>query len=132
MIKQFSTKSNEFRQLFATVTSPVNFLIMALSKQPYYSIKDQTTANIARALSHSARVKILKQLAEKGECCVQEIAKGHPISPAALSNHLKILREAQLVIWREQFPYTFYSLHTNTIAKNRLDLNNYFDLVDIN
>jgi ArsR family transcriptional regulator len=103
---------------------------MALSKQPFYSIKDQLTANFGRALSHSARVKIIKQLAEKGESCVQVIAEGHPISKATLSNHLKILREAQLVNWHEQYPYTFYSLNAKAIAKARLDLDHYFDTVD--
>ena len=105
---------------------------MALSKQPHYSTRDQIIANIGRAHSHSARVKILKQLAAKGECCVQEIAEGHPISKATLSNHLKILREAHLVKWYEQFPYTFYSLNDKTISIVRQEITNFLDHVQIN
>jgi len=105
---------------------------MALSKQPQYSTKDQIIANIGRAHSHSARVKILKQLAAKGECCVQEIGEEHPISKATPSNHLRILREAHLVNWYEQFPYTFYSLNDKTITRMRQEITNFLDQVQSN
>ncbi len=90
---------------------------MAQSKQILYSPDDQITATICRALSHSARIKILKQLQTSGSLCVQVIAKDHPISSEALSNHLKILREAHLVEWEERFPYTFYSIHKANMQK---------------
>ena len=90
---------------------------MAQSKQNLYSPDDQFTSNICRAFSHSARIKILKQLQAQGSLCVQVIAKEHPISNEALSNHLKILREAHLVEWEERFPYTFYIIHEKNMQK---------------
>jgi len=90
---------------------------MALSKQNLYSPDDQYTSNICRAFSHSARIQILKQLKTQGSLCVQVIAKDHPISHEALSNHLKILREAHLVVWEERFPFTFYAIHKTNMQR---------------
>ena len=90
---------------------------MAQSKQNLYSTDDQFTSNICRAFSHSARIKILKQLQTLGSLCVHVIAKDHPISNEALSNHLKILREAHLVEWEERFPYTFYCIHEKNMRQ---------------
>ena len=88
-----------------------------MSKQNLYSPDDQYTSNICRAFSHSARIQILKQLQTHGSLCVQVIAKDHPISHEALSNHLKILREAHLVVWEERFPFTFYAIHKSNMRK---------------
>jgi len=103
---------------------------MAISKQSLYSPDDQIMSNICRALSHSARIQILKQLQTYGTLCVQIIAKDHPISSEALSNHLKILREAHLVEWEERFPYTFYTIHKKNMQKVILHFQIFFALFE--
>jgi len=88
---------------------------MALSKQHLYPNEDQIISHYAKALSHPARLKILKQLQLEGPLCVQIIAQNHPISLEALSGHFKILREAQLVDFQEHFPYTFYAVNITNL-----------------
>src|SRR5262245_19144912 len=100
---------------------------MAQSKQPLYPTEDQIIANIARALSHSARIKILKQLAKQSPCCVQVIAEEHPISKEALSNHFKILSDTGHLNGYERLPYTFYYLEENTIFNNLQQLINFLN-----
>ena len=104
---------------------------MALSKQKLYPQDLQLNSNMARALSHPARLLILRQLHTRNPMCVQEIAEKHPISPEALSGHLKILRAAGIVIWYERFPYTFYSLHIQNWKKAMEWLNGYFAFFDV-
>ena len=99
---------------------------MALSKQKLYPHDLQLTSNMARALGHSARLQILMQLYSRNPLCVQEIGEKHPLSPEALSGHLKILREAGLVIWYERFPYTYYSLHNENWKQAMEWLNTFF------
>ncbi len=99
---------------------------MAVSKEYLYPEEDQQISHCHKALSHSARLAILKQLKSKGKMCVQVISLDHPISKESLSDHLKILREAQLVEWEERFPYTFYWVHEENLCKAKLKMNLFF------
>lgn len=49
------------------------------------------------ALSDPTRRRIVELLANWGELSATEIASHFPVSPQAISQHLKVLREAQLV-----------------------------------
>jgi DNA-binding transcriptional ArsR family regulator len=53
--------------------------------------------NTFDALADPTRRKILELLARKGELSAAEIGAHFPISAPAISQHLKVLREAQLV-----------------------------------
>jgi DNA-binding transcriptional ArsR family regulator len=104
---------------------------MAQSKQHLYPTDDQITSAFAKALSHPARIQILKQLQIAGAICVQVIAQSHPISMEALSGHLKALREAQLVDWAERFPFTFYSVNEINMKKAFDYLKSFFTTFEI-
>ena len=104
---------------------------MAFSKQHLYPLDDQMTSDYAKAISHPARLQILKQLQSAGTICVQEIAEAHPISKEALSGHLKILRALQLVECTERFPFTFYTVDTINVKKANDFLEKFFDLFGI-
>ena len=90
---------------------------MACSKENLYDISDQEKSHYFSAFNHPARLKILRQLEKEGVMCVKEIAKDHPISKESLSDHLKILRDAGLVDWVERFPFTFYWINRENLAR---------------
>ena len=92
---------------------------MAFSKHSLYKKELQLLGGFARALGYSGRIEILLTLESEGPLTVQELAKGHPISRVTLSQHLKILRKAHLVIAEEKFPYTYYRVHKRNLAKAR-------------
>jgi len=100
---------------------------MAFSKHSRYSSKDQAPSHFARALGHSARIKILRTLSQNGPLCVQALAEGHAISKSAMSYHLKILRKAQLVDWYEQYPFTFYMVNEKNMAIAQKELASFFE-----
>ncbi len=100
---------------------------MAVSKSPLYPSDDQLLAGFAKALSHPARVAILKKLKDDGPNCVQIIAEGHPISPESISEHLKILKQTGLIEFEEKFPYTYYALNENVLLKAMDDLQHFMN-----
>src|ERR1044071_2945872 len=58
---------------------------------------DEQLAELARALSHPARVAIVRHLATRGTCVCGEIVDVLPLAQATVSQHLKGLKEAGLV-----------------------------------
>ncbi len=81
---------------FASSTYQTNRLKMALSKESLYLDSDRRTCNIAKAISHPARLLLLDQLKD-GPLEFCQLAEDHPLSQPALSQHLRILRRARLV-----------------------------------
>ncbi|HET7353150.1 MAG TPA: metalloregulator ArsR/SmtB family transcription factor [Gaiellaceae bacterium] len=55
-------------------------------------------ALLSKALGHPARVRILQLLLAKDACCCGEIVDELPLAQATVSQHLKVLKEAGLVV----------------------------------
>jgi ArsR family transcriptional regulator, arsenate/arsenite/antimonite-responsive transcriptional repressor len=70
---------------------------MALSKKTEFSDKDRKIADIAKALSHPARVAILRILARRGTCICGEIVEVLPLAQSTVSQHLKELKAAGII-----------------------------------
>jgi DNA-binding transcriptional ArsR family regulator len=67
------------------------------TKAEEFSVKDNRLAKYARALSHPARVAILKLLIQKQACICGDIVDELPLSQSTVSQHLKELKEAGLI-----------------------------------
>jgi len=68
---------------------------------------EKVTVKKLKALSDKTRVKIVETLL-KENFCVSALAKELSLSESAVSQHLKILREANLVLGETQGYYTHY------------------------
>jgi DNA-binding transcriptional ArsR family regulator len=90
---------------------------MAFSKLNQYDLNDQITCGFMKGFAYPVRLDILRRLHFEGPLCVQILAQGQPICKETLSEHLKTLRKVQLVNWEEKYPYTFYSLDEENMAK---------------
>lgn len=99
---------------------------MAFSKFNLYPQDLQLVSHIAFPLSYPGRLRILLKLHTEGTLHVAEIAKDHPISAKTLSEHLKILREAQFVTAEESYPYTYYTIHEKNMMLAEESLNTFF------
>lgn len=66
-------------------------------------------ATLLKALAHPARLLVLCRLAE-GECSVGELQPLVELSMSALSQHLSVLRELDLVATRRESQTIYYSL----------------------
>ena len=68
-------------------------------------------ASALLALSDPTRRAVFERL-RKGPASVQQIAAGLPVSRPAVSQHLKVLREADLVRDEPRGTARIYSIHT--------------------
>jgi DNA-binding transcriptional ArsR family regulator len=70
---------------------------MGATKAEEFSVKDNRVAAYAKALSHPARVAILKLLLKRKACICGDIVEELPLSQSTVSQHLKELKSAGLI-----------------------------------
>jgi len=70
---------------------------MGVAKLDEFTVRDNRIARYAKALSHPARVAILKLLIGKRSCVCGDIVDELPLSQSTVSQHLKELKEAGLI-----------------------------------
>ena len=69
------------------------------------------------ALSDPTRRAILELLASRGELSATDIYEQFSVSPQAISQHLKILREAKLVVMEKRAQKHLYRLNPQTLSQ---------------
>ena len=69
---------------------------------------DTELALLAKALGHPARVQILRLLLARDSCFCGEIVDQFPLAQATVSQHLKVLKDAGLIIGEIDGPRTCY------------------------
>ena len=69
------------------------------------------------ALADPTRRTILELLASRGELPATAIYEHFPVSPQAVSQHLKVLREAQLVMMEKRAQQHIYRLNQETLSQ---------------
>jgi Predicted transcriptional regulators len=86
-------------------------------------------ASCFKSLSDELRLNILFHIYQNGEKCVCELTDHFKISQSALSYHLKILSDNELIIKRQEAVWNLYSLNKKhymypmlkTIFKNQVN-----------
>jgi DNA-binding transcriptional ArsR family regulator len=86
---------------------------MAYSKANQFEKEDILMADMAKALSHPARVAILKYIAQKNACICGDIVEELPLSQSTVSQHLKALKAAGLIEGEIDGPRVCYCLNLN-------------------
>ena len=76
----------------------------------------QQMARIFKALSTPARVQIVTLLKDRN-LCVNALAARLEVSPAAVSQHLRILRDADLVVSEKRGNYVHYRIKPETLRR---------------
>jgi ArsR family transcriptional regulator len=70
---------------------------MGISKTDVFTEKQNSIAQIAKALGHPARIAIIEFLLEHKTCICKNIVEELPLSQATISQHLKELKNAGLI-----------------------------------
>ena len=89
------------------VNKPVECAIPSLAKQ--MEAQAEKAADLLKAMSNPQRLRVLCLLLE-GERSVGQINEQVELSQSALSQHLAVLRDQQLVTTRRQAQTVFYSV----------------------
>ncbi|ADO46140.1 transcriptional regulator, ArsR family [Hydrogenobacter thermophilus TK-6] len=84
-------------------------------------MKEQDLLKVFYALSDSVRLGIVRSLLECEELCVCQITQAFGLSQPNASFHLRVLREANLVLWEKRGKWTYYKInhHNQVLAQLR-------------
>ena len=102
---------------------------MAQSKKDEFTKNDIDLAEIAKALSHPARIRILKILNELNSCMVGSIVDLLPLSQSTVSQHLKELKRVGLVQGEIEGPKICYCINSEVLENAKDELNKLFSQV---
>jgi DNA-binding transcriptional ArsR family regulator len=73
-------------------------------------------ARMCKALGHPARIGILRQLLREERCICGRIVEVLPLAQSTVSQHLKVLKEAGLIIGEVEGPRTCYCADRQRLA----------------
>lgn len=96
---------------------------MAIHKKEEFSQKEQDLAQFAKALSHPARIAIMKILANRNECICGELVEALPLAQSTVSQHLKELKNAGLINGTVDGPKSCYCINWKAFEKFNADFN---------
>lgn len=102
---------------------------MSVIKTGAFNTEEVELAEIAKALSHPARIRILKILTEYNACFCGQIVDLLPLSQATVSQHLKELKRVGIINGEIDGPKTCYCINPDVLQKSKSLFNKYLDVV---
>ncbi|MUM78091.1 metalloregulator ArsR/SmtB family transcription factor [Pseudodesulfovibrio sp. F-1] len=79
-------------------------------------VQTDRAARIFKVLSVETRLRLIGLLGQR--ClCVNALARQLSVTPAAVSQHLRVLRDAEVVIADKRGYHVHYRLNTDTLAE---------------
>ncbi|EPR42825.1 putative transcriptional regulator, ArsR family [Desulfovibrio sp. X2] len=80
-------------------------------------LDDEAFARIAKALGHPARVAIVRHLVAEGRCVCGRIVDILPLAQSTVSQHLKVLKEAGVLLGEVEGPRICYCVDRDLLAR---------------
>jgi DNA-binding transcriptional ArsR family regulator len=78
---------------------------------------DEELAAFAKAIGHPVRVEILRILSARATCACGEIVRDLPLAQSTVSEHLRILKEAGLIVGEVDGPRVSYCVDPNALNR---------------
>lgn len=104
---------------------------MAFHKKKEFNRKEQELAAFAKAMSHPARIAILKLLAQQNECICGDIVEELPLAQSTVSQHLKELKNAGLIVGGIDGPRSCYCINWKAFEKFNTEFNSLFNRLKV-
>lgn len=73
-------------------------------------------ATLFKALAHPARVQLLRHLASHGTCYFGDLSEVVGLAPSTTSQHVKVLKDAGLVLGSPEDQRTCYCVNTDRLG----------------
>ena len=102
---------------------------MAVSKKEEFTQEEIWLADVAKSLSHPARIKILKMLNEMNLCMVGSLVDKLPLAQATVSQHLKELKRVGLIDGEIDGPKICYCVNAKALTKAKSALDKLFNKI---
>lgn len=90
---------------------------MGASKSDSFSVEQNEMATLFKALSHPARIAIVDYLLTVDTCICGDIVEVLPLAQPTVSQHLKELKNANIIQGTIEGTAICYCLNLDTIAK---------------
>jgi ArsR family transcriptional regulator len=100
---------------------------MAYNKKEEFETEEIRIAEFAKALSHPARIAIIKLLLDRQECICGDIVDELPLSQSTVSQHLKELKGAGLIKGEIDGPRVCYCIDPKMWKEAQKVFNLFFD-----
>lgn len=98
---------------------------MGVSKSESFSVAQNNMANVFKALSHPARIAIVEYLLSVDSCICGDIVNELPLAQPTISQHLKELKNANIIKGTIDGTAICYCLNPETIEV----IQNYFGAI---
>ncbi len=98
---------------------------MGASKSDFFSEEQNELASLFKALSHPARVAIIEYLLKVDTCICGDIVNELPLAQPTVSQHLKELKNANIIKGSIEGTSICYCINSETLQK----FENYFFLI---
>jgi len=102
---------------------------MAVAKTEEFTQEDNWLADVAKALSHPARIRILKILTQMDSCMVGNIVDLLPLAQATVSQHLKELKRVGLIQGEIDGLKICYCVNNKNLIKAKTALDKLFSKI---
>ncbi|WP_066177925.1 ArsR/SmtB family transcription factor [Hoeflea olei] len=83
--------------------------------QQEFSESDGMVARKLAALAHPARLRLLRQLGAADSCCVKDLVHRAGLAQSTVSQHLKVLVDADLVTFRPERQRSRYTINAPAV-----------------
>lgn len=93
---------------------------------------DEDLAGLAKALAHPARIKIIRFLLAKKSCIGGDIVDEVGLAQSTVSEHLRILKSAGIIIGEIERPRVCYSVNADRLVPFANFLNAVFETTSQN
>ncbi|HRZ27305.1 MAG TPA: metalloregulator ArsR/SmtB family transcription factor [Spirochaetota bacterium] len=103
---------------------------MAQNKKNEFADEDVGLADFANALSHPARIAILKTIAGQDRCICGEIVDVMPLAQSTVSQHIKELKKAGLIRGEIEGPKSCYCIDWDRLGEMREKFESLFGGLD--
>lgn len=89
-------------------------------RTPTVEIDVDDLARMCKAISHPARLQLLRHLINYGECYFGSLADVLPLAPSTISNHVSILKEAGLIEGSSDMQRVCYCVNQERLQQFKL------------
>jgi DNA-binding transcriptional ArsR family regulator len=90
---------------------------MGISKSDFFTEDQNEMANLMKALGHPARIAIIEFLLKKESCICGDIVNELPLSQPTISQHLKELKNVNIIKGSVEGNSICYCLNLETLEK---------------
>ncbi|MCY0147595.1 metalloregulator ArsR/SmtB family transcription factor [Hoeflea sp. G2-23] len=78
-------------------------------------LRDEAVTRRLAALAHPVRLKLLRHLGHSKSCCVKDLVARIGMAQSTVSQHLKVLVDAELVSYRPEQTRSCYTINADAV-----------------